>query len=127
MNLSDIRDYLRGIFPETKRFFIGRVDTAQEKCIGIYDGEPLPAVYALGPKTYDTLSVSILVYWTDNARETEAAARALYDRLRAADFPEIGGHSVPLISLKHDAPQDCTRPDSPVYEQVIEAVFHYNL
>lgn len=127
MQLSDIRDYLRELFPEAEHFYIGRIDSGQEKCIGVYDGEPLPAVRPLGPKTYDTLSVSILVYWTENARETAAAARTLYDRLLDASGTFIGGHAVPLISLKHAAPVDCTRPDSPVYEQVIEAVFYYNL
>lgn len=127
MQLSEIRDYLRTIFPEADHFYIGRIDASKEKCIGVYEGAPLPAVRTFGPKTYDTVPVSILVYWTDNARETASAAKLLYDRLLAADFPTVGGHTVPLIALKHTAPQDCTRPNSPVYEQVIEAVFYYNL
>lgn len=127
MQLSDIRDYIREIFPEAAHFQIGRIDGNSEKSIGIYSGEPHEAKPCYGPKTYDTISVSILVYWTENARETDAAAALLYERLNAAHFPTIGGHTVPLIALKHTTPQDCTRPESPVYERVIEAVFFYNL
>lgn len=127
MQLSDVRDWLRTVFPEAEHFYIGRIDGNHEKCIGVYDGDPIPPVRCIGPQTYDTLSVSILVYWTDNARDTNAAARLLYDRLRTANFPTIGGTAVPLISLTNAAPVDCTRPDAPVYEQLIQAVIYYNL
>lgn len=127
MQLCDVRDYIRSIFPEAEHFQIGRIDGNAEKCIGIYSGEQPEAKPCFGKKTYDTLAVSVLVYWAANAKETDAAAKLLYDRLEAADFPEIGGHTVPLIALKHAAPQDCTRPGSPVYERVIEAEIYYNL
>lgn len=126
MQLSDIRDYLRKLFPEAEHCYIGRIDSSQAKCIGVYDGSIRPAVRCLGLQTCEELAVSILVHWTDNARETDEAAQRLYDCLKAADFPEIGGHTVPLIRLLHTAPQDCTRPESPVYERVIEAVLIYN-
>ena len=126
MQLSDVRDWLRTVFPEAARAYVGRIDAAQERCIGIYDGQARPAVRALGPQSYDVLPVSILVYWTADARETQAAAQTLYDRLRAVRRPVIGGHEVPLIALTSTAPVDCTRPESPVYEQVIEAVIYYN-
>ena len=127
MQLCDIRDYIRSIFPEAAHFQIGRIDSNSEKCIGIYDGAQKEAKPCFGPKTYDIIPVSILIHWTANARETDATARQLYDRLKAADFPTIGGHIVPLIALKHTAPLDCTRPESPVYERVIEAEIFYNL
>lgn len=127
MELCDVREYVKRILPEAEHFYIGRMDASQEKCIGIYDGKPIPKRPCIGIKTYDELSVSILVHWTGNARETGTMARLLYDRLEAADFPEIGGHIVPLISLQTTAPMDCTRPESPVFEQIIEAVLIYNL
>ena len=74
MQLADVRDWLRGLFPEAARAYVGRIDAAQERCIGVYDGQARPAVRALGPQSYDVLPVSVLVYWTADARETQAAA-----------------------------------------------------
>jgi hypothetical protein len=127
MQLSDVRNWLRALFPEAAHLYTGRIDGRQERCIGVYDGNPLPASACLGPVTCAELSVSVLLHWTDNASETEEAAALLYQRISEADRPEIGGREVPLIRLLHDAPVDCTRPDSPAYERVIDMIIIYNL
>ena len=127
MQLRDVRNWLQALFPEAAHLYTGRIDSRQECCIGVYDGDPLPASACIGPVTCAELPVSVLLHWTEDARETEEAAAQLYQRISAADRPEIGGHEVPLIRLLHDAPVDCTRPDSPVYERVIDMIIIYNL
>lgn len=127
MQLCDVRDWLRTQFTEAAHWYIGRIDGSKERCIGVYDGEALPATRCIGPKTCEELPVSVLVHWNDNARETDDAAARLYALLAAADRPLIGGHEVPLIRMLHATPIDCTRPDSPVYERVIDVVIIWNL
>lgn len=127
MNLSDIREYLKKIFPEAEHFYIGRIDASQEKCIGIYNGQTRPAIRCIGLQTYQEMSVSILIHWTENARETQSSALALYQRLYHADCPEINGYHIPVIHLQSNAPVDCTPPESLIYEYVIDLNLIYNL
>ncbi len=126
MFLKDIRDWLKGVFPQAEHFYIGKLDVSEEKAIGVYQGDPRKARRCVGPTTYAERSVSILVHWTNNARETEGAAQQLYDLLKTADRPVIGGHTVPFIALEDNEPQDCTGGGS-IYESVINAVFYVNL
>ena len=100
MQLSDIRDWLKTIFPEAEYFYIGRIDSSQEKCIGVYDGSPVPSAPCISFRTCREIPVSVLIHWNENARETEAAALNLYQHLQDADFPRIGGHTVPLIVMR---------------------------
>ena len=127
MQLSDVRDWLKEIFPEAEHFYIGRIDSSQEKCIGIYDGNPIPDSPCISFRTFREIPVSILIHWTENAKVSQASALELYSRLQSADFPEIGGHKIPLISLLNSSPVDCTPPESLIYEYVIHINIFYNI
>ena len=127
MQLSDVRDWLKEIFPEAEHFYIGRIDSSQEKCIGIYDGNPLPDSPCISFRTFCEIPVSILIHWTENAKASQEAALKLYHCLQNIHFPEIGGHAVPLIVLLNSSPVDCTPPESLIYEYVIHINIFYNI
>ena len=127
MQLSDVRDWLKEIFPEAEHFYIGRIDSSQEKCIGVYDGNPLPETPCISFRTYQEIPVSILLHWTENAKFSQKAALDLYKRLQNIHFPEIGGYKIPLISLLNSSPVDCTPPESLIYEFVININIFYNI
>ena len=73
--LSDIRDWLKSV-TSVEHYYIGKLDNKQDKSIGVYSlkqsGTPTRAIG--GESTYDTISVSLLIHYTDNARETEKFA-----------------------------------------------------
>ena len=95
--------------------------------MGVYSlkqsGTPTRAIG--GESTYDTISVSLLIHYTDNARETEEFARRLYETLYGIKKVEIKEHKIYIIELLTEEPVDVGTDDKGVYEQVIEVKFYY--
>ena len=119
--LSDIRDWLKSV-TSAEHYYIGKLDNKQDRSIGVYSlkqsGTPTRAIG--GESTYDTMSVSLLIHYTDNARETEEFARRLYETLYGIKNVEIKEHK-----LLAEEPVDVGTDDKGVYEQVIEVKFYY--
>ena len=115
--LSDIRDWLKSV-TSAEHYYIGKLDNKQDRSIGVYSlkqsGTPTRAIG--GESTYDTISVSLLIHYTDNARETEEFARRLYETLYGIKN---------IIELLTEEPVDVGTDDKGVYEQVIEVKFYY--
>nr|WP_302857483.1 minor capsid protein [uncultured Ruminococcus sp.] len=124
--LSDIRDWLKSV-AEAEHYYIGKLDNKQDKSIGVYSlkqsGTPTRAIG--GESTYDTISVSLLIHYTDNARETEEFARRLYETLYGVKNVEINNQKIYIIELLTPEPIDVGTDDKGVYEQVIEVKFYY--
>lgn len=124
--LSDIRDWLKSI-SNAEHYYIGKLDNKQDRSIGVYSlkqsGTPTRAIG--GESTYDTISVSLLIHYTDNARETEEFARRLYETLYGIQNVEIKEHKIYIIELLTEEPVDVGTDDKGVYEQVIEVKFYY--
>lgn len=110
-------------------FYIGKLDSKKEKSIGLYQlkKDSLPKI-ALGglecTKTMET-SLSILVHWNRNARETESKSIELYNRLFNMRNFYINKTKVNYIKLLTPEPVDVGTDDSNIYERVIEATFYY--
>nr|DAZ73076.1 MAG TPA: hypothetical protein [Caudoviricetes sp.] len=69
--------------------------------------------------------MSLLIHYTDNARETEEFARRLYETLYGIKNVEIKEHKIYIIELLTEEPIDVGTDDKGVYEQVIEVKFYY--
>lgn len=125
ITLANVRDWLKTIV-KAEHFYIGRLDNKQDKSIGVYtlktSGEPLRAV---GTEiSFDTISVSVLLHWTNNANETEVEARTLYNKLRTIKNVSINNSKVYMIKLLVPEPID-VGTENEVYERVIEMKLYY--
>lgn len=124
--LSDIRDWLKTVFT-AEHYYIGKLDNKQDKSLGVYSlkqsGSPTRAIG--GESTYNTISVSLLLHWTNNARETEETARNLFDTLYNIKNVEINKHTIYIIELLTPEPVDVGTDDKGIYEQVIELKIYY--
>lgn len=120
--LSDVRDWIKTLKTDAQSFYVGRLDAKNEKSIGIYQLKN--AQYSrvcIGDNTiYEVKSVSILVHWNKNARETEIASLKLYEEIKNARNFTIGGHKVFFIEMLQSEPVDVFTDDSGIYERVIE-------
>lgn len=110
-------------------FYIGRLDNKKDKSIGVYQlKNENDAKIALGglenTKTMEK-SVSILIHWNNNAKETEKKALDLYLKLLKLRNFNIGDIKVNYIKLLVPEPIDVGSDDSDVYERVIQATFYY--
>ena len=123
--LSTFRDWLKTVF-EADSYQIGKIDNRREHAIGISSGNPLMQVDAIGKcSSYSTTSVRILVHWSQNAAETETAARELYDALRHINDMDMGDIHVQYLYLLQAEPVFVGTDDNGIYEYVIAATIYY--
>lgn len=81
--LTDVKDYLKtlGI---AEHYYVGRLDNKKEKSMGVYQRGQNGQIMAIGGpinKKYGVKSVSILLHWNKNARETEEHALFVLEQL----------------------------------------------
>lgn len=127
--LSDFRDWLKTL-DVAENYYIGRLDAKQEKSLGVYNltrrGAPIMALGGAAQSSYDVKSVSLLLHWNRNARETEAAAHVLWNKLLRAGRPVTpGGVPIQYIQLTVPEPIAVDTDDNGVYEYVIEMNIYY--
>jgi hypothetical protein len=124
--LSDVRDWLKSV-TNAEHYYIGKLDNKQDKSIGVYSlkqsGAPARAIG--DESTYSTMCVSLLLHWNNNAKETEQAARKLFETLYSIKNVKINEHTIYIIELLTPEPIDVGTDDKGVYEQVIEVKFYY--
>lgn len=125
--LSDVRDYLKSL-GIAEHYYIGKLDNKQEKSIGVYQrGQnkyKIP-VGGLKNKTYDVKSVSILIHWNKNARETEKQALFIFEKLETIRQITMVGTPVYYIALQTAEPVDVGTDDDGIYERVIWMDIYY--
>ena len=127
MDLAAVRDWLKGLNAIDATWTIGRVDDSREKRAAVYQRTDYgPATVAIGgePATKTLVKhVSVLIHWTKNHRETEAAAQALYDALRYN--PDVSTLGIKYIELLMPEPADVGSNDIGIFERVIWMNLHY--
>lgn len=126
ITLADVRDCLKTLFA-ADHYYIGKLDNKQSKSAGVYSFKRSGApVTAIGQNsTYDIIGVTILLHWSQNARETELAARQLYETLRTVKNLTIENHTVYMLELQEPEPVDVGTDDKGVYEFVIDLNIYY--
>ncbi|MEG0377588.1 MAG: minor capsid protein [Eubacterium sp.] len=127
--LSEVRDWIKTLDTGADNFYIGRLDAKKDKSVGIYplkvSEPPTVALGGLKVSKTDKKSITILVHWNKNAKETEIAAIKLYEKLLGAGSVRIGTTKVNYFKLLVPEPVDVGTDDSKVYERVIQVQIYY--
>lgn len=129
MTLAEIRDWLK-TFDVAEHYYTGRLDNKQEKSLGVYSrprsGPPVMALGGVENSSYDVKSVSLLLHWNRNARETEEAARRLWRCLFGADNVTVpSGSHIQYIQPNVPEPVAVGTDDGGIYEYVIEINIYF--
>ena len=130
LKLTDVRAWIASLgIAEDQHVYIGKLDNKQQKSIGVYgrssSGPPNIALGGLEYTTCDTKRISLLVHWTRNKTESEAAAYELFEKLENVSSLSIGDTHINYIRLMVPEPQDVGTDDNGVYEYVIWLDFIY--
>ena len=123
---ADVRDYLKSLSP-ARHFYCGKLDNKPDESVGVYSlRHTAPPVRMVGTApTFEAIGVSVLLHWNQNAKETELAARRLYQALYTAKDVTISEHTVYMIELLVPEPVDVGTDEKGVYERVIEMNIYY--
>ena len=130
LTLNDIREYIASLgIAGDDNVYIGKLDNKKQKAIGVYgrssSGPPVTALGGREYSTYDIRPISLLVHWTEEKSETEAAAYKLFEKLRNVSDLSINGIHIDYLRLMVPEPQDVGTDDNGVYEYVIWLDFIY--
>lgn len=127
MMLSDVRDYIASL-NLANHVYMGKLPNKQEKSIGVYNSKHQRAYQTAigGPalESYGTKYVSLLVHWNKSPRDTEKAATALFEAVRAAREVAANEETIKFIQPLYEI-QDVGTDDAGIYEMVIEAAVIY--
>ncbi|MGM0215461.1 minor capsid protein [Enterococcus sp. AZ109] len=130
LGLAEVRDWLK-TFNIGKNFYIGKLDNKQDESIGVYqrktEQQPRFAIGGRELASYDKKSVSVLIHWNKNARDTEDIAQQLYSAILNSKSVVINKKSIQYIQLLSNEPIDVGTDDTGVYEWVIQFDLFYTL
>ncbi|NBH61572.1 hypothetical protein D1155_07910 [Anaerotruncus sp. 80] len=128
LTLADVRDWLKS-FGFAEHYYIGKLDNKKQKSIGVYQrketGTPRITIGGLDNTRYDVKRISVLLHWNQNAKETEEAALAFWEKLREVTNVQIGETHVDYLMLLVPEPQDVGTDDNGIYERVIWFDLYY--
>lgn len=134
MKLYEVRDWLETLgIADKENYYIGINDDKQDKSIGVYDrSDKTPEKLPIGGremKKDDTCKVSILLHWTDDARETIDAADALVEKIQEVERGGfyIGEHIVDYIEFAAGGAVDIITDKNGIYERVLPLDIHYSI
>lgn len=134
--LAEFRDYLKSL-NLAENYYIGKIDNTKLKTIGIYSQQSQRRVEAIGKNSsYDIAGVRILVHWNKNAKESEIAARDIFESIRYitdTDIPVPQASATEGVSVIHvdyldlleAEPTFLGTDDNGVYEYHISARIYY--
>lgn len=127
MMLSDVRDYIASL-ELADHVYMGKLPDKQDRSIGVYNSKHEHAYHTAigGPslESYGTKYVTLLVHWNKSPRDTEKAATALFEVVRAAREVTINEEKIKFIQPLYEL-QDVGTDDAGIYEMVIEAAVVY--
>lgn len=123
--LVEFKDFIK-TFEVGEHFSIGIIDGALDKSIGIYGNSPSYRIEAIGKESkYSMTYMRILIHWNKNLRETETAARSLFESLRYQRDFDMGDIHVNYIDLLSEEPIPVGTDENGVYEYVISLRIFY--
>ena len=123
--LAEFRDYLKTLDVATN-YYIGKIDKAKIETVGVYSMPHLKRIEAFGrSSSYDIAGFQLLLHWNKNARETEAAATNLYEKIRYTTDTDMGTVHVQYIDFDAGAPTFIGTDDNGVYEYHIAGRIFY--
>ena len=124
--LATFRDYLKTL-DLADNYYIGKIDNTKLKTIGLYSQAGFRRIEAIGKaSSYDVAGIRILVHWNKNARETEEAARNIFETIRYITDTDISEEvHVNYLDLSESEPNFLGTDDNGVYEYHISARIYY--
>ncbi len=125
--LADIKDYLKTL-QIADYYYTGKLDNKKEKSIGVYQrGQNGYKVAIGGPinKKYDVKSVSVLIHWNKDSKETEEQALLIFEKLSNIRQVTMGDTKVYYVMPQTNEPVDVGTDDAGVYERVIWLDIYY--
>lgn len=130
LGLADIRDWIKTLnYTASENCYIGKLDNKKDKSIGIYQlktsNESNVAIGGIDNTKTMEKSVSILIHWNTNAKETEQKAYEIYNNLLNQKNFIINDMKVNYIKLLVPEPVDVGTDSKNIYERVIQATFYY--
>lgn len=130
LGLADIRDWIKTLnYTASENCYIGKLDNKKDKSIGIYQlktsNESNVAIGGIDNTKTMEKSVSILIHWNTNAKETEQKAYEIYNNLLNEKNFIINDIKVNYIKLLVPEPVDVGTDSKNIYERVIQATFYY--
>ncbi len=130
LGLADIRDWIKTLnYTASENCYIGKLDNKKDKSIGIYQlktsNESNVAIGGIDNTKTMEKSVSILIHWNTNAKETEQKAYEIYNNLLNEKNFIINNIKVNYIKLLVPEPIDVGTDSKNIYERVIQATFYY--
>lgn len=130
LGIGDVRDYIAGLgIADNNNVYCGKLDNKKDKSIGVYNlnrqRPPQTAVGGLNNSSYRIKSISILVHWNTNVRDTEKAAEQLYNMLRDTNNKIINDTKLLFTKMQVDGPVDVGTDDKGIFESVIELDIYY--
>lgn len=127
MTLAEIKDWLKTQITNCSNWYIGKIDSSKEQCIGLYSIQGPKGNIALGGlqnTSYATKSISILIHWGRNANIAEQKAQEVYNKLFCQDAI-IGGKRVIQFDTRTSEPIGVGTDENSIYEYVIETTIFY--
>ena len=129
LGLADIKDWFKTLNTKADNYYIGKLDNKKDKSIGIYQLKtsrpPRMCIGGIKNSKYGIKSVSVLIHWNKNAKETEQFAYKLYTEILNLDSVIINGHHINYIEMLNNEPVDVGTDNNNVYERVVELNFYY--
>jgi len=126
--LVDVRDYIKSL-KLSEYTYMGKLDSKKDESIGVYHSKrESPYKTAIGGpslQSYGIKSVSFLVHWNKSPRDTEKAAKVLFEALRDTREVKINETTIKFIQLLNEEPVDVSTDDDGIYEMVIEVAIIY--
>lgn len=129
--LAEFRDYLKAL-NLADHYYIGKIDNTKLETIGVYGQQGLRRVEAIGKESsYDIAGIRMLIHWNKNAKESEEAARSIFESIRYitdADMPTSEAETtihVNYLDLLDSEPIFIGTDDNGVYEYHISARIYY--
>lgn len=130
LGLADIRDWIKTLnYTASENCYIGKLDNKKDKSIGVYQlktsNESNVAIGGIDNTKTMEKSVSILIHWNTNAKETEQKSFEIYNELLNAKDFVINEIKINYIKLLAPEPIDVGTDSKNIYERVIQATFYY--
>lgn len=127
MMLADVRDYIATL-GLAEYVYMGKLPDKQEKSVGVYNSKHQyaykTAIGGVQMESYGVKHVTLLVHWNKSPRDTEAAANAIFDVIRAAEDVTINHTVIKFIQPVYEV-QDVGTDDAGICEMVIELAVIY--
>lgn len=130
LGLADIRDWIKTLkITADDKHYIGKLDNKKDESIGVYQlktsNQANIAIGGVDNTKIQEKSVSILIHWNTNAKETEQKSLEVYNKFLESRNFVINDIKVNYIRLLVPEPVDVGTDNKNIYERVIQAIFYY--